>query len=62
MKKMIQNIKKFLEIKFGWIFINGHKEKEWWEHLEEKYNNKNNDNGNEQKTKRRIIRTRIFQC
>ena len=46
MKKMIQNIKKFLEIKFGWIFINGHKEKEWWEHLEEKYNNKNNDNGN----------------
>lgn len=37
MKKTINILRKWFELKIGWFFINGNKQDEWSDYLEKKY-------------------------
>jgi hypothetical protein len=37
MKKIFYSINKWFELNWGWFFINGNKQDEWYEYLRKKY-------------------------
>ena len=38
MKKLFFTMIRYFELNFGWFFVNGMKKDTWYEHLNEKYN------------------------
>lgn len=36
--KLIYKINRWFELNYGWFFVNGRKQDNWYKHLNEKYN------------------------